>query len=97
MTFSLQPVMRWACEKLEGFWRIIVADIFLFVSFVGTVNGEYLVNIEQNIRAINYNISQFGVEFGHFWIVTSYQVRAFLVLPLGCNHFFEFPWQKTNF
>ncbi|CRK94388.1 CLUMA_CG007896, isoform C [Clunio marinus] len=38
LTFSLQPVMRWACEKLEGFWRIIVADVFLFVSFVGTVN-----------------------------------------------------------
>lgn len=38
VTFSLQPVMKWACEKLEGFWRIIVADVFLFVSFVGTVN-----------------------------------------------------------
>jgi hypothetical protein len=36
----MQPIMRWACEKLEGFWRIIVADVFLFVSFVGTVNGE---------------------------------------------------------
>jgi hypothetical protein len=30
--------MKWACEKLEGFWRVIVADVFLFVSFVGTVN-----------------------------------------------------------
>lgn len=38
VTFSLQPVMKWACEKLEGFWRIIVADVFLFVSFIGTVN-----------------------------------------------------------
>lgn len=41
VTFSMQPVMRWACEKLEGFWRIIVADVFLFVSFVGTVNGRF--------------------------------------------------------
>jgi hypothetical protein len=38
ITFSLQPVMKWACERLEGFWRVIVADVFLFVSFVGTVN-----------------------------------------------------------
>lgn len=38
VTFSMQPIMKWACEKLEGFWRIIVADVFLFVSFVGTVN-----------------------------------------------------------
>jgi hypothetical protein len=38
ITFSLQPVMKWACERLEGFWRVIVADIFLFFSFVGTVN-----------------------------------------------------------
>lgn len=43
VTFSMQPVMRWACEKLEGFWRIIVADVFLFVSFVGTVNGRFSV------------------------------------------------------
>lgn len=43
VTFSMQPVMRWACEKLEGFWRIIVADVFLFVSFVGTVNGRFIV------------------------------------------------------
>lgn len=32
--------MRWACERLVGFWRVIVADVFLFVSFVGTVNGK---------------------------------------------------------
>ncbi|KAL7044163.1 hypothetical protein ACKWTF_001810 [Chironomus riparius] len=38
ITFSIQPIMKWACEKLEGFWRIIIADIFLFVSFIGTVN-----------------------------------------------------------
>ena len=38
ITFSMQPIMKWACEKLEGFWRIIIADIFLFVSFIGTVN-----------------------------------------------------------
>lgn len=32
--------MKWACERLKGIWRIIGADIFLFVSFVGTVNGK---------------------------------------------------------
>uniref|UniRef100_U5ESC6 Putative fuseless n=1 Tax=Corethrella appendiculata TaxID=1370023 RepID=U5ESC6_9DIPT len=38
VTFSLQPLMRYACDRLEGFWRVAVADIFLFLSFVGTVN-----------------------------------------------------------
>lgn len=30
--------MKWACDRLTGFWRIAAADIFLFFSFVGTVN-----------------------------------------------------------
>lgn len=30
--------MRWACDRLKGFWRVAAADIFLFLSFVGTVN-----------------------------------------------------------
>lgn len=30
--------MRWACERLQGIWRVGVADIFLFFSFIGTVN-----------------------------------------------------------
>lgn len=37
----MQPIVRWSCERLKGFWRIILADIFLFMSFVGTVNGEW--------------------------------------------------------
>lgn len=52
VTFSMQPVMRWACEKLEGFWRIIVADIFLFVSFVGTVNGKIIFRVR--VIKVNY-------------------------------------------
>ncbi|XP_026462985.1 uncharacterized protein LOC113365685 isoform X2 [Ctenocephalides felis] len=38
LTFSLQPIMRWTCARLEGFWRVLVADLFLFFSFIGTVN-----------------------------------------------------------
>lgn len=30
--------MKWACDRLTGFWRVAVADLFLFFSFVGTVN-----------------------------------------------------------
>lgn len=30
--------MRWACDRLKGFWRIVTADMFLFFSFIGTVN-----------------------------------------------------------
>jgi hypothetical protein len=38
ITFGLQPIMKWACERLEGVWRVAAADLFLFLSFVGTVN-----------------------------------------------------------
>lgn len=34
----MQPTMRWACDRLKGVWRIIAADIFLFFSFIGTIN-----------------------------------------------------------
>lgn len=38
MAFSMQPAMKWLCDRLKGCWRIIVSDIFLFFSVVGTVN-----------------------------------------------------------
>lgn len=38
ITFALQPLMKWACDRLNGFWRIGVCDAFLFFSFIGTVN-----------------------------------------------------------
>lgn len=38
ITFALQSLMKWACDRLTGFWRVAVADLFLFFSFVGTVN-----------------------------------------------------------
>ncbi|XP_055635083.1 uncharacterized protein LOC129774984 isoform X2 [Toxorhynchites rutilus septentrionalis] len=38
VTFSLQPLMRWTCDRLTGIWRVIVADLFLFFSFIGTIN-----------------------------------------------------------
>lgn len=66
ITFSLQPVMRWACEKLEGFWRIIVADVFLFVSFVGTVNGKEKLEHLENLEFDNLRFFQFGEGFGRF-------------------------------
>ncbi|KAJ8674234.1 hypothetical protein QAD02_005496 [Eretmocerus hayati] len=37
-TFSLQPAMSWCCAQLKGFIRIVVADCFLLISFIGTVN-----------------------------------------------------------
>lgn len=53
----MQPLMRWACEKLEGFWRIIVADVFLFVSFVGTVNGNFKLTNCQFINSLNFSLT----------------------------------------
>lgn len=38
LTFAMQSLMRWACDRLKGFWRVAAADIFLFLSFIGTVN-----------------------------------------------------------
>lgn len=30
--------MKWACDRLEGLQRVAAADIFLFFSFIGTIN-----------------------------------------------------------
>lgn len=38
VTFSLQPLMRYACARLQGWARLIAADGFLLLSFLGTVN-----------------------------------------------------------
>ncbi|XP_031623852.1 uncharacterized protein LOC116341117 isoform X2 [Contarinia nasturtii] len=38
ITFALQPLMKLACDRLTGLWRIAACDAFLFFSFVGTVN-----------------------------------------------------------
>lgn len=38
LTFAMQSLMRWACDRLKGFWRVAAADLFLFLSFIGTVN-----------------------------------------------------------
>ncbi|CAK9830948.1 hypothetical protein ANTRET_LOCUS8028 [Anthophora retusa] len=38
VTFSLQPLMRYVCARLQGLARLIVADGFLLLSFLGTVN-----------------------------------------------------------
>lgn len=38
VTFALQSLMKWACNRLTGAWRIAAADVFLLFSFVGTVN-----------------------------------------------------------
>lgn len=38
VTFSLQPLMRYICARLEGLARLIAADVFLLLSFLGTVN-----------------------------------------------------------
>lgn len=37
-TFCLQPLMRYACSRLQGLPRLAAADSFLLLSFLGTVN-----------------------------------------------------------
>lgn len=50
----MQPIMRWACENLKGFCRIMIADIFLFISFVGTVNGKSPAALSSHLLLIIY-------------------------------------------
>ncbi|KAK5645287.1 hypothetical protein RI129_006587 [Pyrocoelia pectoralis] len=38
IAFLMQPVMRWICDRISGILRLLVADLFLFFSFIGTVN-----------------------------------------------------------
>ncbi|XP_014472937.1 PREDICTED: uncharacterized protein LOC106743524 isoform X1 [Dinoponera quadriceps] len=38
VTFCLQPLMRYVCARLQGLVRLVVADAFLLLSFLGTVN-----------------------------------------------------------
>lgn len=38
LLFLVQPVFRWACNRLEGFWRIIFADIFNLLCVSGQIN-----------------------------------------------------------
>lgn len=38
VTFSLQSLMRYVCARLQGLPRLIAADSFLLLSFLGTVN-----------------------------------------------------------
>lgn len=38
VTFSMQSLMKWACDRLTGWKRLVVADLFLAFSFIGTIN-----------------------------------------------------------
>ncbi|XP_043278064.1 uncharacterized protein fusl isoform X1 [Venturia canescens] len=38
VTFCLQPLMRYTCARLKGLARLLAADAFLLLSFLGTVN-----------------------------------------------------------
>ncbi|KAJ3622343.1 hypothetical protein MTP99_002858 [Tenebrio molitor] len=38
VAFMLQPFMRWLCDRITGVARLLVADIFLILSLIGTIN-----------------------------------------------------------
>lgn len=38
MTFAIKPTIRKLCNQLNGFWRILLADLFLLFAAVGSVN-----------------------------------------------------------
>lgn len=37
-TFGIQPVIREICNRVNGFWRILFADLFLLFASIGSVN-----------------------------------------------------------
>lgn len=37
-TFTIQSSVHSICNRLNGFWRILIADLFLLVVYVGSVN-----------------------------------------------------------
>lgn len=37
-TFAIQPTVRLLCTRLNGFWRILIADLFLLLVSIGSVN-----------------------------------------------------------
>lgn len=91
VTFLLQPLMKWACERLEGFARVLVADIFLFTSFVGTVNvwrgvwqlldiyflpGE-LIFVTLFLSFLITLFSPISLSLSHFLFQTFYSLFAF--------------------
>ncbi|XP_051155003.1 uncharacterized protein LOC127277730 [Leptopilina boulardi] len=38
IAFLLQPVMRYTCARLQGFPKLVLADAFILLSFLATVN-----------------------------------------------------------
>ena len=77
-SFCLQPVMRIVCSHLKGLPRLIAADAFLLVSFIGTVNvwrGIWMA-LDHYFLPKDLKLSCWITHFGCF---------AFLVL-LNCSN-----------
>lgn len=64
MAFSMQPAMRWLCDRCEGITLVIVADVFLLFSVVGTINvwrgiwnllDIYFLPGKTNLVPLSYN------------------------------------------
>lgn len=75
VTFALQPLMKWACGRLKGVWRIAVADVFLFLSFVGTANvwrGLWAI-LDHHFLPSKYR--QFSVQIRfNLWTITFFHI-----------------------
>nr|CAD7197939.1 unnamed protein product [Timema douglasi] len=68
-TFALQTPMKLVCNRLKGIPRLLVADIYLFLSFCGTVNVWRGIWNLLNIYFIPGTLSYLTAESA------SYQVR----------------------
>ncbi|KAK7790557.1 hypothetical protein R5R35_013073 [Gryllus longicercus] len=78
VTFALQPLLKRLCARLSGLCRLLVADVYLFFAFLGTVNlwrgfwnllNEYFL-VEQPLLS--------------FWV--THVVCLLLLMLLNCSN-----------
>ncbi|CAG2057275.1 unnamed protein product [Timema podura] len=77
-TFALQTPMKLVCNRLKGIPRLLVADIYLFLSFCGTVNVWRGIWNLLNIYFIPENLEL------SYWV--TYLVSLMILILLNCSN-----------
>ncbi|XP_044271732.1 uncharacterized protein LOC123015810 isoform X2 [Tribolium madens] len=78
IAFMLQPLMRWLCDRITGFIRLLVADIFLILSLIGTVNVWRGIWNLLNIYLLPNNLEL------SCWI--THWICLIILILLGCSN-----------
>ncbi|XP_008197613.1 uncharacterized protein fusl isoform X1 [Tribolium castaneum] len=78
IAFMLQPLMRWLCDRITGFSRLLVADVFLILSLIGTVNVWRGIWNLLNIYLLPDNLE------ASCWI--THWICLIILILLGCSN-----------